>query len=42
MLGINASVVYEGNLKLILGMVYSVFRSPMITKIGAGGKYRYK
>lgn len=35
LLGINPGTVYEGNLKMILGMVWSIFRSPKITQLGS-------
>eukprot|EP00211_Chloroparvula_japonica_P000922 CAMPEP_0119140002 /NCGR_PEP_ID=MMETSP1310-20130426/28493_1 /TAXON_ID=464262 /ORGANISM="Genus nov. species nov., Strain RCC2339" /LENGTH=999 /DNA_ID=CAMNT_0007131329 /DNA_START=99 /DNA_END=3098 /DNA_ORIENTATION=+ len=36
LLGITSNSVYNGNLKHILGTIFSIFRSPKITQIGAG------
>jgi hypothetical protein len=34
----KTAAVYDGNLKLILGMIWSIFRCPAITKLNVGGE----
>ena len=36
LLGINAGTIYDGNLKLILGLLYSTIRNPHFTKMPQG------
>lgn len=33
-----SAAIYDGNLKLILGMIWSIFRCPAITKLSLGGE----
>eukprot|EP00211_Chloroparvula_japonica_P000199 CAMPEP_0119138796 /NCGR_PEP_ID=MMETSP1310-20130426/26326_1 /TAXON_ID=464262 /ORGANISM="Genus nov. species nov., Strain RCC2339" /LENGTH=1343 /DNA_ID=CAMNT_0007130025 /DNA_START=75 /DNA_END=4106 /DNA_ORIENTATION=- len=38
LLGINPGTIYEGNVKMILGMIWSIFRSPKVTRLNEATK----